>query len=89
MSDYVLNSPENRRQILRMVIKCADVSNPARDTPVMKVWANRIAEEYFQQVNVVYSGSSIIGLIVVGHIMPLFQCSLCSRFLDHKLVHSI
>ena len=50
MSDYVMSSPENRRQILRMVIKCADVSNPARDLPTMKVWANRIAEEYFQQV---------------------------------------
>jgi len=51
MSDYVMNSPENRRQILRMVIKCADVSNPARDLPTMKVWANRIAEEYFQQTD--------------------------------------
>ena len=36
--------------IKRMLIKCADVSNPARPLPVCKEWANRIAEEYFAQV---------------------------------------
>lgn len=50
VSDIVNNSRENRRQILRMVIKCADVSNPAREQHICKEWANRIAEEYFQQV---------------------------------------
>ena len=50
MSDLVINSPENRRQILRMLIKCADVSNPARELKTCEIWANRIAEEYFQQV---------------------------------------
>ena len=36
--------------IKRMLIKCADVSNPARPRMTCKVWAERIAEEYFAQV---------------------------------------
>lgn len=47
----VISAPENKRQILRMVIKCADVSNPAREIHLCKEWAYRIAEEYFQQVS--------------------------------------
>ena len=38
--------------IKRMLIKCADVSNPARPRETCKVWAERIAEEYFAQVSV-------------------------------------
>ena len=37
--------------IKRMLIKCADVSNPARPRMTCKVWAERIAEEYFAQVS--------------------------------------
>ena len=37
--------------IKRMLIKCADVSNPARPRETCKVWAERIAEEYFAQVS--------------------------------------
>ena len=36
--------------IKRMLIKCADVSNPARPRETCKIWAERIAEEYFAQV---------------------------------------
>ena len=36
--------------IKRMLIKCADVSNPARPLNLCKEWAKRIAEEYFTQV---------------------------------------
>lgn len=36
---------------MRMVIKVADVSNPARGRDLMKSWAYRIAEEYFDQVS--------------------------------------
>ena len=36
--------------IKRMLIKCADVSNPARPRDTCKIWAERIAEEYFAQV---------------------------------------
>jgi high affinity cAMP-specific and IBMX-insensitive 3',5'-cyclic phosphodiesterase 8 len=35
----------------RMIIKCADVSNPARPLDICKEWAVRIAEEYFTQVD--------------------------------------
>ena len=37
--------------IKRMLIKCADVSNPARPRETCKIWAERIAEEYFAQVS--------------------------------------
>ncbi|XP_067933897.1 high affinity cAMP-specific and IBMX-insensitive 3',5'-cyclic phosphodiesterase 8A-like isoform X2 [Watersipora subatra] len=40
---------ENCTQVLRMCIKVADVSNPARDRQLMTTWAYRIAEEYFDQ----------------------------------------
>ncbi len=36
--------------IKRMLIKCADVSNPARPLVLCREWAGRIAEEYFLQV---------------------------------------
>jgi len=42
--------PENRTLIKRMMIKCADVSNPARPVNLCVEWANRIAREYCQQV---------------------------------------
>ena len=37
--------------LCRMLIKCADVSNPARPLEHCKVWAERIAEEYFAQTD--------------------------------------
>ena len=43
-------SPENVAILKRMLIKCADVSNPARPLEICKTWAFRIAEEYFSQV---------------------------------------
>ena len=33
-----------------MIIKCADIANPARPTELCREWAYRIAEEYFRQV---------------------------------------
>ena len=41
---------EEKSMIRRMLIKCADVSNPARPLNVCREWAVRIAEEYFCQV---------------------------------------
>ena len=46
------NTPENMAILKRMIIKCADVSNPARPLEICKEWAVRIAEEYFTQVNI-------------------------------------
>ncbi|XP_059156380.1 high affinity cAMP-specific and IBMX-insensitive 3',5'-cyclic phosphodiesterase 8B-like [Physella acuta] len=49
LSDLSLH--ENRVLIKRMMIKCADVSNPLRPLPLCKEWAYRIAEEYCQQTD--------------------------------------
>ena len=51
LSDMTVpNTPENVAILKRMMIKCADVSNPARPLKICKEWAFRIAEEYFTQV---------------------------------------
>ncbi|CAG5127585.1 unnamed protein product, partial [Candidula unifasciata] len=49
LSDLSLH--ENRTLIKRMMIKCADVSNPLRPLKLCKEWAYRIAEEYCQQTD--------------------------------------
>ncbi|KAL1429885.1 hypothetical protein MTO96_015389 [Rhipicephalus appendiculatus] len=46
-----LRSPESLQLIKRMLIKCADVSNPARPTEFCIQWAHRIAEEYCEQTD--------------------------------------
>ncbi|ESO88093.1 hypothetical protein LOTGIDRAFT_126656, partial [Lottia gigantea] len=46
-----LSLPENRTLIKRMLIKCADVSNPVRPLNLCIEWAKRIAEEYFDQTD--------------------------------------
>ena len=46
----ISNSTENMGIVKRMLIKCADVSNPARPLHICRQWAYRIAEEYFSQV---------------------------------------
>lgn len=46
----VLTSPENRILVKRMLIKCADISNPCRPLELCIEWAGRISEEYFAQV---------------------------------------
>ncbi len=46
-----LKLQENKVLIKRILIKCADVSNPCRPLDIYKEWVNRIAAEYFDQVN--------------------------------------
>ena len=48
MSVFLL--PENVTLVKRMMIKCADVSNPTRPLKSCIEWTRRIAEEYFCQV---------------------------------------
>ena len=50
LADEVFKTTENRLLIKRILIKCADVSNPCRPLYLCKEWAVRIAEEYFEQV---------------------------------------
>lgn len=47
----ILTSPENRILVKRMLIKCADISNPCRPQEHCIEWAGRISEEYFAQVS--------------------------------------
>ncbi|XP_066259625.1 high affinity cAMP-specific and IBMX-insensitive 3',5'-cyclic phosphodiesterase 8 isoform X1 [Euwallacea similis] len=70
--DYapILN-PENTTLVKRMMIKCADVSNPTRPLRLCVEWARRIAEEYFQQTD----DEKTRGLPVV---MPMFDRQSCS-----------
>ena len=35
----------------RILVKCADISNPCRPQKLCKEWAERIAEEYFAQTD--------------------------------------
>lgn len=66
-----LRSLENINLVKRMLIKCADVSNPARPTPLCIQWAHRIAEEYCAQTD----EEKLHGYPVV---MPAFDRATCS-----------
>lgn len=46
----VMSTPENIVLVKRILIKCADVSNPSRPLNSCREWAYRIAEEYIAQV---------------------------------------
>ncbi|CAG0912262.1 unnamed protein product [Notodromas monacha] len=62
---------ENIVLVKRMMIKCADVSNPVRPLHLCQEWGYRIAEEYFQQTE----EETDRGLPIV---MPLFDRRTCS-----------
>lgn len=66
-----LRSPENLVLIKRMLIKCSDVSNPARPISLCSQWAYRIAEEYCAQTD----EEKRRGLPVV---MPSFDRATCN-----------
>ena len=42
---------EHRKVMKRILVKCADISNPCRPQKLCKEWAERIAEEYFAQTD--------------------------------------
>ena len=66
-----LASPENVVLVKRILIKCADVSNPTRPLHLCISWGHRIAEEYCNQTD----EEKAQGLPVV---MPVFDRSTCS-----------
>lgn len=35
--------------LLQMIIKCADISNPARPFPLAKYWAEIVQQEFYMQ----------------------------------------
>ena len=63
LTDLPPNTPENVAILKRMLIKCADISNPARPLKLCKEWAFRIAEEYFAQVGMDFFVSSKFKLV--------------------------
>lgn len=67
----MLKAPETRTLIKRMMIKCADVSNPCRPLEQCIEWAARISEEYFSQTE----EEKRLNLPVV---MPVFDRNTCS-----------
>lgn len=67
----MFRTPENRALIKRMMIKCADVSNPCRPLEYCIEWAARISEEYFSQTD----EEKQLDLPVV---MPVFDRNTCS-----------
>uniref|UniRef100_A0A7N9ATH3 Phosphodiesterase n=1 Tax=Mastacembelus armatus TaxID=205130 RepID=A0A7N9ATH3_9TELE len=67
----ILTSPENRILVKRMLIKCADISNPCRPQELCIEWAGRISEEYFAQTD----EEKRQALPVV---MPVFDRNTCS-----------
>ncbi|XP_026865685.2 high affinity cAMP-specific and IBMX-insensitive 3',5'-cyclic phosphodiesterase 8A [Electrophorus electricus] len=67
----ILTVPENRILVKRMLIKCADISNPCRPLELCIEWAGRISEEYFAQTD----EEKRQGLPVV---MPVFDRNTCS-----------
>ncbi|XP_032689569.1 high affinity cAMP-specific and IBMX-insensitive 3',5'-cyclic phosphodiesterase 8 isoform X2 [Odontomachus brunneus] len=67
----VILQPDNVILIKRMMIKCADVSNPTRPLKSCVEWARRIAEEYFCQTD----EEKKLKMPVV---MPMFDRQTCS-----------
>ncbi|XP_066598579.1 high affinity cAMP-specific and IBMX-insensitive 3',5'-cyclic phosphodiesterase 8 isoform X2 [Prorops nasuta] len=67
----VLQQPDNVLLVKRMMIKCADVSNPTRPLKSCIEWARRIAEEYFCQTD----EEKVLKIPVV---MPMFDRATCS-----------
>ncbi|XP_076393869.1 phosphodiesterase 8 isoform X3 [Megachile rotundata] len=67
----VVLQPENVVLVKRMMIKCADVSNPTRPLKYCIEWARRIAEEYFSQTD----EEKRLKLPVL---MPMFDRQTCS-----------
>ncbi|XP_012530694.2 high affinity cAMP-specific and IBMX-insensitive 3',5'-cyclic phosphodiesterase 8 isoform X5 [Monomorium pharaonis] len=67
----VVLQPDNVILVKRMMIKCADVSNPTRPLRCCIEWARRIAEEYFNQTD----EEKKLKMPVV---MPMFDRMTCS-----------
>ncbi|KAK7798878.1 hypothetical protein U0070_014255 [Myodes glareolus] len=67
----MLRTPENRALIKRMMIKCADVSNPCRPLEYCVEWAARISEEYFSQTDEEKQRDLPV-------VMPVFDRNTCS-----------
>lgn len=71
-TDYATSkAPDENQLVKRMMIKCADVSNPTRPLRVCVEWARRIAEEYFNQTEEEKKSNLPV-------VMPMFDKASCS-----------
>lgn len=66
-----LSTDDSRLLIKRMLIKCADISNPCRPLELCSIWAKRIAEEYYDQTDEEKAKNLPI-------VMPVFDRKTCS-----------
>ncbi|KAI4497721.1 hypothetical protein M0802_007261 [Mischocyttarus mexicanus] len=71
VDNAILLQPENVILVRRMMIKCADVSNPTRPLRACVEWARRIAEEYFSQTDEEKQ-------LKIPVVMPMFDRMTCS-----------
>ncbi|KAG8334205.1 High affinity cAMP-specific and IBMX-insensitive 3',5'-cyclic phosphodiesterase 8B [Homalodisca vitripennis] len=70
--DFALTSSADEINLVRrMMIKCADVSNPTRPLKMCVEWARRIAEEYFSQTDEEKANHLPV-------VMPMFDRTTCS-----------
>lgn len=46
---FVVTDPADRMSLIEMIVKCADVSNPAKPSYLAVAWAKAITEEFFAQ----------------------------------------
>eukprot|EP00164_Ancoracysta_twista_P001437 GFYU01001873.1.p1 GENE.GFYU01001873.1~~GFYU01001873.1.p1 ORF type:complete len:963 (-),score=196.79 GFYU01001873.1:144-3032(-) len=44
-----MEAPDNRRHLIRMLMKCADVSNPTKHKKIYDSWTDRVMEEFYRQ----------------------------------------
>lgn len=71
-ADLALTSSADEVNLVkRMMIKCADVSNPTRPLKMCVEWARRIAEEYFSQTDEEKANHLPV-------VMPMFDRTSCS-----------
>ncbi|XP_075215722.1 high affinity cAMP-specific and IBMX-insensitive 3',5'-cyclic phosphodiesterase 8-like isoform X3 [Lycorma delicatula] len=69
--EFIEMSPDDAILVKRMMIKCADISNPTRNVKLCVEWARRIAEEYFNQTDEEKTRNLPI-------VMPMFDRQSCS-----------
>ena len=66
-SSTSLTSKENRESRMlmkRILVKCADISNPCRQRRLCKIWADRIANEYFAQVRPSHAHPVVLAMLL-------------------------
>lgn len=57
----------DRLQVMKMIIKMADINTPTKSYQLHRSWTVRITEEFFQQVgNVVFSPYCLLLIFLIA-----------------------